>query len=174
MSVDPIRPPPQNPVNLICFFVVEFANLARIEDVYAKLGRGFADVSSDEDVIEDWADLELTENESPYLLKFSSGECTGEMELIFSAHRLVQAGVQVIGGIQAPPVRGSYDLARAFIASRFSAMQVGPLHVAFNDDQYNGYVRIIEVPGGASMVFRMAELKWCEGKYGPTSRLSLS
>ena len=167
--------PSHNPVNLISFLLLESDQLTGIDDVYSKLGAGFEDISSDEDVQEEWSELGLTSSETPYLLRFSTGTCTGEMELVFSRNRLVQAGVQVFGdSSRAGPVRGTFKLAGAFIGSRFSVMEVAPLHLMFNDRRYNGYLRTLDVPGGSSTTFRMAELSWCERVYGPNSEFSLS
>jgi len=175
LRTDSIPPASQNPVNLICFLLLESDHLTSIHDVYAKLGAGFEDISSDGDVLEDWRELGLTSNEAPHLLRFSTGACRGEMELVFNGNRLVQAGVQVFGDSSASgPVRGTFRLASAFIGSRFSVMEVAPLHLLFNDRRYNGYLRSLDVPGGSSTTFRMADLSWCERVYGPNSEFSLS
>ena len=169
--------PSQNPVNLICFLLLEADNLTSIDDVYAKLGTGFEDISTDQDVQKDWHELGLTSSDCPYLLRFSAGSCRGEMEIVFSGDRLVQAGVQVFGessSSQPGPVRGTFTLASAFIGSRFSVMEVAPSHLMFNDRRYNGYLRSLDIPGGCSTTFRMADLRWCERVYGPNSEFSLS
>ena len=88
----------QNPLSLVSFLLVEFQKLERIEQVYEKLGEtGFLDISSDQDSVEQWTMLGLSEHDNPYLLKLCSGHCTGEMELIFSDDRLVQAGLRLSG-----------------------------------------------------------------------------
>ena len=76
-----------NPVNLICFLLIELENLTGIDDVYASLGTGFSDISSDPDVVKDWK-KGLTTYEVPHLLSFNADRCNGEMELIFRDGRL--------------------------------------------------------------------------------------
>ncbi len=175
LATDSTQPSSQNPVNLICFLLLESDNLTGIDDVYAKLGTAFEDISSHEEVQDDWRELGLTSREVPYLLRFSAPACTGEMELVFSGSRLVQAGVQVAGdSSNLGPVRGTFKLASAFLASRFLVAEVAPSHLMFNDRRYNGYLRSIDVPGASSTIFRMADLSWCERVYGPNSEFSLS
>lgn len=175
MVISADRLPPQNPLTLAAFVLVEFATLARIEDLYAVLGQSFVDISSDEDVVADWAALGLTEDERPFLLQFGSGNCSGEMELIFNGGRLVQGGVQVVGDpLQALSVRGIFEAVRAIIELRLYEIEASPSHVMFSDNHVNGYLRSVVVPGGASMVFRVADSMWCRKLYGPGSALPMA
>jgi hypothetical protein len=156
----------QKPLVLISFLLIEFDKLEHIGQVYDKLGRtSFLDVSSDEDVAQQWAMLGLTEHDRPYLLKFDGGNCSGEMELVFRDFRLVQGGVQLFGaGSQASLFQRLYEAVKVSIRPHVNVVEVSPTHMMFSDNIVNGYLHTL---GGASLAFRIADLKWCEAVYGP-------
>ena len=156
----------QNPLRLVSYLLVEFRRLQCVEQVYENLGEtSFLDVSSDQNSIQQWAELGLTEHERPYLLKFNGGNCSGEMELIFRDGRLVQGGLLLVGGLsQTSFLQRLYETVRAIIGLHFSVIELSPIHVMFSDNVVNGYLHTI---AGVSLAFRIAELKWCEAMYGP-------
>ena len=154
------RLPSHNPLNLVSYLLVEFRRLERIEQVYEKLGRtSFLDVSSDQNATRQWAMLGLTEHDEPHLLKFNGGKCSGEMELRFRDGRLVQGGLQLFGdSSETSFLQRLYKAVKGIIGLHFSVIEVSPTHIMFSDNVVNGY---LHTPGGLSLAFRLAELKWC-------------
>jgi hypothetical protein len=163
----------QNPLTLISFLLVEFHNLRRLEDVYEKLDKTeFIDGSSDHNAVLEWAALGLSLADSPHLLRFRSGKCKGEMELIFSGDRLVQAGLQLFGDSSLQLyLQQLHGVVNAILGFSFRVDEVSPSHLMFTDNVVNGYSLTLSGLPGSSMAFRLADLKWCEAVYGPNVSL---
>ena len=159
----------QNPLSIVSFLLVEFQNLKQIDQLYAHFGAaGFVDVTSDATAAGEWATLELTASEFPYLLAFNALGCNGELELIFSDGRLVQGGFLLVGEpADTPSLQRLFDAVRAILHLRFHIANVSPTHLMFSNNIVNGYLR---TPDAGRLAFRVAELRWCETMYGPLDR----
>lgn len=167
--VDTTRLAPRNPIAIASFLLVEFQNVTHIDQFYAHFGAGnFVDVTSESIASGEWAALELTAREAPHLLAFIAGDCNGELELIFSAGRLVQAGFLLVGELpQTPFLQAMSEALSAILSVRYSVAKVSPTHTIFSDNILNGY---LHTPDPARLAFRVTELKWCEAMYGPAFR----
>jgi len=156
-----------DPLVIIEMLLSESDSLGCLEDVYSKLGRGFSDMSDDADVVQEWKELGLTAQDNPHMLGFRCGAIRGELELVFNK-RLVQAGVQVYAApSEASLQNGLYDAVKMLLSVRYPVVQINLTRIMFSDNRVNGYLDSIIVPGGgSSVVFRLANLRWCAMRYG--------
>ncbi len=157
---------PQNPLKLIGFLLTRFQDLESIDQVYAELGTvNFIDVSSEEDAVQEWKAIGLTQDDKAYMLSFNSKNCHGEMEYIFRNNRLVQSGIQLFPhDPQDSFLKELFEVEKSVLGLNFRIFEVDPAHIMFSNNAVNGYLHFI-----AGLVFRIADLKWCESVYGPTS-----
>lgn len=164
--------PKQNPLNLICFIIVEFQNIKRPADIHEKFPEGnFFDISSDLDVIQQWKGLGLTDQDKSRMLKFNIGDSSGEMELIFRDDRLVQSGIQLFcDSSNIFPIHKLYEAVKEIIGLNYFVEEVSSSHIMFSNNIINGY---LHTPSESSLAFRVAELKWCESVYGPNCSIPL-
>jgi hypothetical protein len=171
-SEETAPPASLNPLSIASFLLVEFANLRDLEKLFAHFGASsFVDVTPEATAAGEWNKLDLTPREVPHLLAFVANGCNGEVEFIFSAGRLVQGGILLVGELDdAPFMRRVFEGLVTILDSRFVVTNVSQAHMMFSDNVLNGYLR---QPDSTRLAFRVAELKWCEEMYGPSVKTPL-
>jgi hypothetical protein len=160
---------PQNELKLISFLITEFKKLNNLSDIFLKLGKSFVDISSEKESVTQWEGLRNYDSAS--MVAFNTKHSIyGELEFIFKNNKLVQSGILIFYENEHNKFLCElFDVIKRIIELNFYVIEQSQNIVSFSDNEINGYLNLIN----NSLSFRMADLKYCETEYGPSTQIKI-